>query len=126
MARTSLAASRAELYALLTTGGLPAGVTVAYDHEPAPGHVQKPGAVTIFTAGMTPTDYLITLRIYMPTDTDAEKAQEDLDAAVMAVDARMTSGFGPSNWTVEWMEELSALIASNTFEVGREDDAAWR
>jgi hypothetical protein len=126
VARTSLAASKQELYALLTTGGLPSGVTVAYDYEPAPGDVQKPGVVTIFTGGMTPTDYLLVLRIYMPTGASVKKAQEDLDTLIMTVDARMTSGFGPSNWTVEWLVELDALVASNTFEVGREDDAAWR
>lgn len=125
MARTSLAAAKAELHALITTGGLPAGVTVSYAHEPAPGHLQKPAAITIFTAGMSPTDYLIALRIYVTTDVDAVKAQDDLDTLIMLVDARMTSGFGPSNWDVEWFADLGALVATCVFEVGREDATAF-
>lgn len=126
MARNSLAASKAELYSLITTGGLPAGVTAAYDHEPLPGHLQKPIALTISTAGMTAVDYLISLRIYVTAEPDAEKAQDDLDATIMAVDARMTSGFGPSNWEVIYDPDLNAFVALNTFNVGREDDTAWR
>lgn len=126
MARNSLAASKAELYGLITTGGLPAGVTSAYDHEPLPGHLQKPVALTISTAGMTAVDYLIALRIYVTAEPDAEKAQEDLDAVILTVDARMTSGFGPSNWDVSYDGELNAFVAVNVFNVGREDDIAWR
>lgn len=126
MARTGLAASKAELYGLITTGGLPTLVTAAYDHEPLPGHLQKPVALTISTAGMTAVDYLIALRIYVTAEPDAEKAQDDLDAVIMAVDDRMTSGFGPSNWDVSYDGELNAFVAVNVFNVGREDDIAWR
>ena len=126
MARTSLAASKAELYALITTGGLPSGVSAAYDHEPLAGQMQKPVAVTVSTAGMTAVDYLIALRIYVTAEPDAEKAQDDLDALIMTVDGRMTSGFGPSNWEVNYDGELNAFVATNVFQVGREDDVAWR
>lgn len=126
MARTSLAASKAELYGLITTGGLPTNVTAAYNYEPLAGQMQKPVALTISTAGMTAVDYLIALRIYVTAESDAQKAQDDLDATIMAVDARMTSGFGPSNWDVTYDAELNAFVALNVFNVGREDDTAWR
>ena len=126
MARNSLAAAKAELYSLITTGGLPANVTAAYDYEPAPGQAQKPVAVTVSTAGMTAVDYLLALRIYVTAEPDAEKAQDDLDLLIMALDARMTSGFGPSNWEVDYDPELTAFVATNIFQVGREDDTAWR
>jgi hypothetical protein len=126
MARTSLAASKAELHSLITTGGLPSGLTIAYDHEPRVGHLQKPTAVTISTAGMTAVDYLIALRIYVTAEPDAEKAQDDLDSLIMLVDGRMTSGFGPSNWDVVYDAELDAFVATNIFQVGREDDIAFR
>lgn len=126
MARTSLAASKAELYSLITTGGLPSGVTAAYDYEPLSGQMQKPVAVTISTAGMTAVDYLIALRIYVTAEQDAEKAQDDLDTLILAVDGRMTSGFGPSNWDVAYDAELNAFVAVNVFQVGREDSVAWR
>lgn len=126
MARTGLAASKAELYSLITTGGLPSGVTAAYDHEPLPGHLQKPVALTISTAGMTAVDYLIALRIYVTAEPDAEKAQDDLDSVITATDARMTSGWGPSNWDVAYDDQLNAFVATNVFQVGREDDVAFR
>jgi hypothetical protein len=126
MARTSIAASKAELYGLITTGGLPTGLTAAYDHEPLPGDAQKPAALTISTAGMTAVDYLIALRIYVSAEPDAEKAQDDLDSLIMAVDGRMTSGFGPSNWDVAYDPDLTAFVATNIFQVGREDDIAFR
>lgn len=126
MARTSLAASKAELLALITTGGLPSGVTAAYDHEPTAGGMQKPVTVTISTAGMTAVDYLIALRIYVTAEPDAEKAQDDLDLLIMLVDGRMTSGFGPSNWDVAYDAELNSFVATNIFQVGREDDVAFR
>ena len=126
MARTSLAASKAELYSLITSGGLPTGVTAAYDHEPLSGHLQKPVAITISTAGMNAVDYQIALRIYVTAEPDAEKAHDDLDTLIMTVDGRMTSGFGPSNWDVTYDSELNAFVATNVFDVGREDDTAWR
>lgn len=126
MARTSLAASKTELLSLITTGGLPSGLTVTYNYEPFPGGAQKPAALTISTAGMTPVDYLLALRIYVTAEPDAEKAQNDLDALIMLVDARMTSGFGPSNWEVVYDPDLVAFVATNIFQVGREDDSAWR
>lgn len=126
MARTSIAASKAELYDLLISGGLPSPLVAVYDHEPLPGHIQKPAAATISTVGMTPIDYQIALRIYVTADPDGEKAQEDLDDLIMTLDARMDSGFGPSQWEVTYEAELSAFVATCVFQVGREDDAFHR
>ncbi|MCA1572417.1 MAG: hypothetical protein LC798_19375 [Chloroflexi bacterium] len=125
MARNSIAAAKQELHGLLTSGGLPAGLAAVYDHEPLAGHIQKPAAATVFTAGMTAVDYLIGIRIYISAEADAAKAQADLDTLIMTVDGRMTSGFGPSNWTVTYQADLSAFVAENLFEVGREDQTAW-
>ena len=120
MSRESLAAAKAEMYELLTTPAVPAGVTAAYDHEPARGHAQKPVAVTLFTAGMDGINYLIGLRIYVTGDIDARTAQATLDSVMLAVDARMLL-FGPSEWESEWDAELGAFTATNVFAVGRED-----
>lgn len=121
MARTSLGAAKAELFALVTTPSLPSGLTMAYDHEPLAGNVQKPNALTISTAGMSPTDYLIALRLYVSAEPDAETANDDLDSLIMAVDGRMTGGFGPSEWEVAYEPELVAFVATNVLRVGRED-----
>lgn len=126
MARTSPTNAIAELYGLITTPSLPAGVTAAYSFEPAAGQGAKPVMITVFFAGMTAVDYLLALRIYVTSDVDAESAQATLASLVMTIDARMTSGFGPSNWENGFDPELGAFVATNIFQVGREDDAAFR
>lgn len=125
MARTSIAAAKQELYALVIAGGLPTGLTVAYDHEPLPGDLQKPTAVTVFTVGMTPDDYVLGLRIYATAAADAKAAQDTLDVLIQTIDARINSGFGPSNFEIEYRDDLVAFVATNLFQVGREDPAAY-
>lgn len=124
MARTSIVNAKAELYGLLTTPSVPTGVVV-YNHEPLPGHVQKPVAATVFTAGMTSVDYLIGIRIYVTAEADAKTAQDTLDALILEIDGRMTSGWGPSGWEVTYQPDLVAFVAENVFACGREDSVAW-
>lgn len=126
MARNSIANAKAELFALITSPSLPTGVTAAFPFEPPPGQGTKPVMVTVATVGMTAVDYLLALRIYVSADVDAETAQDTLDDLILIVDGRMTSGFGPSNWEVEYDPALGAFVATNIFLVGREDDVAFR
>jgi hypothetical protein len=121
MTRNSLANAKAELYGLVSGANLPAGVAAAYQYEPIGGHMQKPVAVTLFTSGMTPTEYLLTLRIYVTTDVDAKTAQDTMDTLIEMIDNQMTSGFGPSDWEVVLDQEIAALVATNRLRVGRED-----
>lgn len=121
MARTTIAASKAELYALLSGANLPAGVTAAYDYEPISGQMAKPTALTISTAGMDPDFYLLALRLYQSTEADAQAAQATLDTLILAVEGKLTSGFGVASWTVEYAADLDALVATCVLPVGRED-----
>ncbi len=128
MSRDSLANTKTELGALLAPGGTPAiaGTTAVYDHEPYRGQGLKPVWVTLSTAGMTPDSYLVAVRIYHGTDTAAaDTAQDSLDALIQAYDTLIgsTGRFGPSNWAVEWEEELDAYVATSILAVGREDRA---
>lgn len=119
MARTSLTTAKAELFALLN--GLVSGVDAYYDHEPASGHRQGGTTLTVATAGLTPTHWLYTIRLYVDGMVDAEKAQEDLDTLVPAIDALVSSGFGPGEWTFEWNPEIEAWIATNQLGCIRND-----
>lgn len=123
MARTTLANAKAELFGLLQSGGTPtvAGVTKVFDHEPASGQALKPVSITLFTAGATPTEWLITVRVYVSADVDVRKAQADLDLLMAAIEARLTSGYGPSQWDIEYADDLKMLVATWLLEVGRED-----
>ena len=119
MARTSIAAAKAELYGLVSGANLPSGVTIAYDHEP--GKVEKPVALTISTAGMDADFYLIALRIYQSADVDAKAAQANLDTLILSLEGRLTSGFGRADWTVDWLADINAFVATVVLPVGRED-----
>lgn len=128
MARDSIANSKAELAALLAPGGTPAvsGVAAFYDHEPYRGQALRGVWVTLGTAGMTPEFYLIAVRVYHSTTTlPAGTVQTALDTLVQAHDALLatTGRFGPSNWEVEWNEDLDAFVATSVLAVGREDRA---
>lgn len=129
MSRTTLAATKAELYGLLWSANAPtfsaSGVDAAsvhvYDHEPKA--MSHPFSVTIATAGMTPTDWVIAVRIYADTArADAKTAQDQLDLLVPAVDAKIGSngGFGPSAWEIVWDPDLDALVATNLLNIGRD------
>lgn len=134
MSRSTVAAAKAELYALLWTANTAtatfsvAGVDAAqihvYDHEPRGGEMVAPVSVTISTAGFTPDFWVLAVRIYTTTQKyDAKKAQDVLDLLIPAVDAKVGSngGFGPSDWTIEWDDGLEAFMATNLLQVGRQD-----
>lgn len=121
MARTSIAASKAELYGLLSGANLPSGVVAAYSYEPLPGQLAKPTALTISTAGMDPNFYLLAVRLYQSAEGDAQAAQATLDTLILTVEHKLTSGFGEATWTVEYAADLDALVATCVLPVGRED-----
>lgn len=120
MARTSIAASKAELYGLVSGANLPAGVTMAYNHEPM--SMAKPVALTISTAGMDADYYLLALRIYHTVDVDVAEAQANLDTLILAVESKLTSGFNVASWAVDYSGELNAWVATCVLPVGREDN----
>lgn len=129
MSRSTLAAAKAELYALLwtgsaptfTAGSIPSTAITVYDHEPRSG--AKPYSVTISTAGMSAESWLIALRVYAFSVNDPKTAQDELDLLVPAVDAKAGSngGFDLGPWELTWDDPLEALVATSIIEVGRQD-----
>jgi hypothetical protein len=124
MARDSIANTKAELFALMSSGGRPtvAGVAAAYDFEPANGNMLGPASITISTGGMDENFYDLHLRIYRSADTDPREAQADIDALIMLVEAKLTSAWPRSRWDVEFSPELVSFVATCVLRVGREDD----
>lgn len=124
MARTTLAEAKAELIGLLAVAGNPtvAGVTTVFDHLPLGGGLVAPVSVCVYTAGITAEHWRLAVAVYVTATVDAKAAQDRLDAVVVGIDGKMTSGFGPSNWDYEYpTPEAPYLVATNVFEVGRED-----
>jgi hypothetical protein len=121
MSRDTIGAAKTELLGLLSGANLPAGVTKAYGYEPTPGQLAKPTAITISTAGWDLEFWQVALRVYQSIEVDAEDAQENLDAVMSAVEGKLTSGFGMAAWTVDYLFDLNALVATCIIPVGRED-----
>lgn len=121
MARNSLAAAKAELTGLFTSGGNVGGASGVYAYEPLSGQMAKPTAVTVSTAGMDPDFYQLAVRIYHTADVDVKVAQDTLDGLILAVEGRLTSGFGEAAWVVDYSPDLNAFVATCVIPIGRED-----
>lgn len=129
MARTSLAEAKTEMFERLVADAGAWTVDIGdhvYGHEPKPGDIGSPYAVTVSTAGMGPTDYRIAVRLYATGEVGAERAQTDLDSLMIDVDFTLADptlgrAFGASDWDVEWIEDIACFVATCEFEIGRED-----
>lgn len=121
MSRATIGAAKTELLGLVSGSNLPAGVTKTYGYEPVPGQLAKPTAITVSTAGWDPDFWQIALRIYQSIEVDAEDAQENLDSVMSSVESKLTSGFGMAAWSVDYIADLNALVATCILPVGRDD-----
>lgn len=121
LSRETIGDAKAELLGLVSGANLPAGVTKAYGFEPMPGQLAKPTAITISTAGWDLEFWQIALRVYQSIEVDAEDAQANLDAVMSEVESNLTSGFGMGAWSVDYLPDLNAMVATCVLPVGRED-----
>lgn len=131
MGATSIADARSDLYALLcsnTTTGAPhatlTAITRIYDHEPMAGDILKPASATILLRSVDHDYFYFDLRVYA-TDGTQSITQARLDTALQQLDQRLssTAQFGPSNWSVDWLEDVSAWMAVSQLQVPREDNS---
>lgn len=112
---TALKDARKALAAAITAAEL-GGVTV-YDHEPPA--VTAGTSVTVSTAGVRATEWLLLVRVYV-SDTVAAAAQDALDDTTEAVDDVL----GPAprgDWQTTYDEDRGAFVAFATVEYPRED-----
>jgi hypothetical protein len=128
MAPTSLTLAKSDLYSRLcadTSIGSPHSTLTAftriYNHEPMPGDIAKPISLTILTGQLDPDWFTFSVRIYAADGTQAI-TQTNLDAAIDQFEARMNAEFGPSNWDIQWIEEIAAWVAVSEVKVGRQDN----
>ena len=132
MSRETIAEAKAELYGLLwdqeaptfTVDGLDAQEIHVYRNERRPGTMQGPVALTIFTAEIQPTEWVLAVRIYVTLGKfDEEYAQDMLDLLIPAVGEQIgsTGAFAPDSWGIAWDETFDAFVATNLLNVVRED-----
>ena len=128
MARTTFQNALAELFALLAdTNGNPvtslavAGCVKVYPHEPGSAGVTAPCALTISPSGIEPTDWVVTLRIYVGGKVLPATAQDLLIDTTVAIGDLIDVAYGPDRWAFNWLPELDAWVASSDVMIGRED-----
>ena len=120
MARTSIAAGKAELFDLLD--GNVDGVTRFFDHEPNLRDHAKPVSLTISTAGMDSEFYRYAVRIWQTAERNAKKDQDELDVIVLVADLLIRSGFVVEEWSTDFNEDAVAYVCTGIVTCGREDD----
>ena len=130
MSRTTFQNTLTELFALLAdTDGNPvaslatAGAVKVYPHEPGSSGVAQPCSVTIDFGGIEPTDWVISVRVYVAGKVLGAASQDlrvDVPVAVSAL-LRDGAGYGPDRWQPQWLPELESWVISSEVLVGRED-----
>lgn len=138
MARTSLAAVKAELFDTLDAAvtdltfdeeGMPFDAPIGFDgsaihtfpYLPALGELVPPACLCVWTRGVEPEFWLLGVRLYVLAN-DVRTAQDSLDVLMPAVEGLLPAGYGPSRWTVIEGDDLSPYWAATLeLEVGRED-----
>jgi hypothetical protein len=127
MARTSLAAAKAELFAMLSAGAqrcVVSGVKAAYDYEPGPGRAAGPIALTVTTTAIDPDEWSFALRLYADGGTDPAGVHAALDQIMPAITDVISDRWGPESWVGPnpHPDRDDVLVCEWIVSCGREDD----
>lgn len=118
---TTLKQARAAVTAVLadTVGSQ----TNVYGYEARPGGLTTPTAVTVATAGMSDTEWLLVVRVYVSLrQADFATAQDRLDDLTVATDDALEGTPIPrSAWQTQYIDELECLVSSSTVTYPRDD-----
>jgi hypothetical protein len=118
-----MAAAREELFVHLSSLAALTGCAIS-DYEPST--LNKLPAVTVTAAGFTPTEWQLTVRIYVKGDRGPRRSQMELDDLAAQVDRHIRDAgsetvFGPSQCTFGWVEDIQCHVAEMAVTRGRED-----
>ena len=97
--------------------------TNVYGYEARPGGLNTPTAVTVATAGVSDTEWLLVVRVYvLMRNADFAAAQDKLDDLTVATDNALEATPVPrSAWQVQYVEELDCIVSSSTVTYPRDD-----
>lgn len=119
---TTLKQARAALTTALSSAM--STTTTVYGYEARPGGLVTPTAVTVATAGVSDTEWLLVVRVYvsMKHAQSFEAAQDTHDDLVTAADAALDASPAPrSAWQTEYVPDLECLVCSSTVAYPRDD-----
>jgi hypothetical protein len=122
VARTTAAGAKAEVAAALTAAAATFGSADVFAYQPQIAELDNGLGVAVFTAGITPDFWQIGVRVIITATVSQQTSQDALDTYTLAVDAALSSRYGPSNWVFEFpSEDAPWYAATNVLQVGRED-----
>lgn len=130
--RDTLAAAKEELFDLLAPDGISAvdGITALYSYDPGAARIAdlaEPVLLLIATDTVTPSSWVITVRIVFDGAVDIAAAQAAADDIIPDVDLLLAPHWGPGPWECGHSDDLPtpyarpAWVASCTVEVHRRD-----
>jgi hypothetical protein len=112
---TLLQAARETLTAVLAALAIPDVAVLGFE----PPTLARGTTVTVSSAGVEPTEWVLAVRVYVNGIQPAE-AQDTLDQVVVQVDAGLTH-VPRSEWGFEWDDARTAFVATTTVQYPRED-----
>lgn len=122
MARDTLTEAKAELVALLEAARATFDEAQVHDHQPLLSNLNDGKGVCVFTVRYTRESYFLGVRILISGGWSPADAQARLDEWIPAVEAALTSHYGPIDFTTEFATEDDPYYAATVvLEVGRED-----
>lgn len=117
MSVSALQAARAALTAEVVALALTDVAVYGYEPPTVPGGT----TVTVATGGITPTEWVLTLRVYV-SDSQPGDAQNTLDDTVTAIDIGLSDvAPRPETWDFSYDEERRMFVATASVPIGRED-----
>ena len=118
---TTLKQARADVTSVLSDAI--GSQTNVYGYEARPGGLTTPTAVTVATAGVSDTEWLLVVRVYATIrNGDFAAAQDKIDDLTVATDTALDATPIPrSAWQVQYIEDLECLVSSSTVTYPRDD-----
>lgn len=98
------------------------GAITVIDYDPTPGALDRLNALAVTFAGMSETDWGVTVRIYVDTASDVAAAERFARSLAPMVDAAVDSIPAPrTSWSKTWSADLNAYVIETTLAFPRDD-----
>jgi len=98
-------------------------VAKVFPYEPGSAGWLHPCSVTLSPTAIEPTEWVVTVRVYVAGKVVPETAQDMLIDTTVAVSTLLFNGvgYGPDRWAFGWVDGLDCWVASSEVTIGRED-----
>lgn len=92
------------------------------DADPLPGQVDRPAAVCVTFAGIQPTDWRLSVRLYVDASSDVPSAEKLARSLAPTLDAALDAVPAPrSGWAKTFSPGFSAYVIETFLDYPRDD-----